>query len=112
MIESIILSVVFLAFALGALLFFIFSNNKDKKLKTFYIASSAVYCSGTILITILSIFIEKLTMKYVIILEIAILIVYIFDTYMLRVMAFKLADLTNAAKTEKEKAIADNSNEE
>lgn len=87
-----ILAIVFAVISLGLLVYVCFSNPEDKKLKKYYIAATSVYVSGTILITILSAYISKLSVGHVVVLEAVILFVYVFDSFMLKKIAYGFAD--------------------
>ena len=78
-------------------------DEEDKKLKKFYIAATSVYVSGTILITVLSATVSKLTVGNVIALETVILFVYVFDTYMLKRIAKNIADYEKAVIENRDK---------
>ncbi|MCQ2528218.1 MAG: dolichyl-diphosphooligosaccharide--protein glycosyltransferase subunit STT3 [Saccharofermentans sp.] len=98
-----ILAIIFAVISLGLLVYFCFLNVEDKKLKKFYIAATSVYVSGTILITVLSATVSKLTVGNVIALETVILFVYVFDTYMLKRIAKNIADYEKAVIENRDK---------
>lgn len=98
-----ILALVFLVLSLGLLFYICKSNPEDKNLKCFYIASTGVYVSGTVLIFVLCLFVNAMDLPVVIAMEIVILFVYVFDTFILKKIAGNLADLRDAAVKAKEK---------
>lgn len=101
--SHVILSLIFLVLSIGLLIYMTRLEPEDKKLKTFYIASTGVYVSGTLLIFILSLFIAAMTIQVVIAMELVVLFVYVFDTIILRKFSRSMNELQEAAIDAKKK---------
>ncbi|MBO4637161.1 MAG: hypothetical protein J5685_08470 [Clostridiales bacterium] len=101
---GLVLALVFFLLSLGTLLFLIFSKSPFfADYKKFYIMSSAIYLSGTVLILLFFIFID-LPVLFAVISELCILSVFIICTWAIRRMgkAIKEIDQANENKNKEE----------
>lgn len=100
MTASKIIAVVFNVIALAALLFFIIYRSKSdlSRYKNYFVASSAVYLSGTMLITVIIFIAKKIPLLFAVFSEGMILIVFAVSLFVMYKSAKTILELDQKAK--------------
>ncbi|MBP5654017.1 MAG: hypothetical protein J6X33_00730 [Clostridiales bacterium] len=103
MTPSHIIAVTFNVIALAVLLFFIIYKMKSDlaKYKNYFVASSAVYLSGTVLITVIIFVAQKIPLMFAIFSEVMILFVFAVSLFVMYKSAKTIVELNAQAKAGK-----------
>lgn len=107
---AVITASVFLAFAIGVLIFLFVGKTSlsTSKIKNFYRASCGVYVSGALLILIFALVMKGLPVAFVLISDITILFVFCFTVGLMYFMTKSIVEAAEKAKEQKQSSDDEN----
>lgn len=113
---AVITASVFLAFAIGVLIFLFVGKTSlsTSKIKNFYRASAGVYVSGALLILVFALVMKGLPVAFVVISDVTILFVFCFTVGLMYFMTKSIVEAAAKAqaKSEEQKQSTDDENKE